>query len=259
MKIPEGAVKEVLGGCDRGYDLPERTPKELEMRIGWTKIGNGEVVEEEVLNGTFEVPYPYVEAEEVADRPQLRKETLEATDVVGFGYESDGRESEAKEFDVGSEGSSEAGGFQMQKSRLEKAQAKYEKRVLHEFRYQMQTSNPERVAFVDMEFMEMSGFCREGIGSERRSIRDCVFNEQTGKLEDKMIMSWSTLEYMRENLGGRETEYSFDTIVKLAEWHVKGKYPPMIARLPRELAWAFRAEDGAKIHLDTTMCSRWCR
>ena len=23
LKIPEGAVKEVLGGCDRGYDLPE--------------------------------------------------------------------------------------------------------------------------------------------------------------------------------------------------------------------------------------------
>ena len=41
-------------------------------------------------------------------RPQLRKETMEAIDVVGFGYESDGRESEAKEFDVGSEGSSEA-------------------------------------------------------------------------------------------------------------------------------------------------------
>ena len=169
------------------------------MRIGWAKIGNGEVVEEEALNGTFEVPYPYVKAEEVAVRPQLRKETLEATDVVGFGYESDGRESEAKEFDVGSERSSEAGVFQTQKSRLEKAQAKYEKRVLHEFRYQMQTSNPERVAFVDMEFMEMSGFCREGMGAERRMIRDGVFNEQTWKLEDKMIMSGSTLEYMREN------------------------------------------------------------
>ena len=57
---------------------------------------------------------------------------------MGFGYESDGRESEAKEFDVRSEGSSEAGGFQKQTTRLEKAQAKYEKRVLHEFRYQMQ-------------------------------------------------------------------------------------------------------------------------
>ena len=79
-------------------------------------------------------------------------------------------------------------------------------------------------------------------------IRDGVFNEQTGKFEDQSIMSGSTLKFMRDNYGGREAEYSFDTIVKLAEWHVKGKYPRMIARLPRELAWAFRAEDGAKIH-----------
>ena len=86
------------------------------------------------------------------------------------------------------------------------------------------------------------------MGAERSSIRDGVFNEQTGKLEDKMIMSGSTLEYMRENWGGREAEYSFDTIVKLAEWQVKGKYPRMIARLPREVAWAFWAEDRAKIH-----------
>ena len=163
LKIPEGVVREVLGGWDRGYDLPDGTPKELEMRIAWAKIGNGEVIEDEVLNGVFEVPYPYVKVEEVAVQPLLRKETLEASDVVGFGYESDGRESEAKEFDVGSDGSSEAGGFQKQTTRWEKAQAKYEKRVLHEFRYQIQTSNPERVAFVDMEFMEMSGFCREGM------------------------------------------------------------------------------------------------
>ena len=100
---------------------------------------------------------------------------------------------------MGSEGSSEAGGFQTQKTRWEKAQAKYEKRVLHDFRYQMQTSNPERVAFVDMEFMEMSGFCRDGIGGEKSTIRDGVFNEQTGKLEDQVFMSGSTLEYMREN------------------------------------------------------------
>ena len=77
---------------------------------------------------------------------------------------------------------------------------------------------------------------------------DGVFNEQTGKLEYKMIMSGSTLEYVRENCGGREAEFSFDTIVKLPEWHVKVKYPRMIARLPRELAWAFRADDGAKVH-----------
>ena len=54
---------------------------------------------------------------------------------------------------------------------------------MSDFRYQMQTGNPERVTFVDMEFMEMSGFCRDGIGVERRTIRDGVFNEQTGKLE----------------------------------------------------------------------------
>ena len=40
LKIPEVAVKDVLGGCDRGYDLPEGTPKELEMRIGWPKLGD---------------------------------------------------------------------------------------------------------------------------------------------------------------------------------------------------------------------------
>ena len=192
LKIPEGAVREVLGGSDRGYDLPEGTPKE------WAKIGSGEVVEEEVLSGTFTVPYPYVKAEEVEARPQLRKETLEATDVVGFGYESDGRESEAKEFDLRSEGSSEAGGFQTHKTRWEKAQAKYEKRVLHDFRYQKQTSNPDRVVFVDMEFMEMSGFCRDCIGGEKSTIRDGVFNEHTGKLEDQVFMSGSTLEYMRD-------------------------------------------------------------
>ena len=40
----------------------------------------------------------------------------------------------------------------------------------------MQTSNPERVAFVDMEFLEISGFCRDGIGVEKSAIRDGVFN-----------------------------------------------------------------------------------
>ena len=61
------------------------------MKIGWARIGTGEVVEEEVLNGTFTVQYPYVKAEEVAARPQLRKETLELLEVMGFGYESDRR------------------------------------------------------------------------------------------------------------------------------------------------------------------------
>ena len=79
----------------------------------------------------------------------------------------------------------------------------------------MQTGNPERVAFVDMEFMEMSVFCLDGIGEERRTIRDGVFNEQTWKLEDQSIMSGSTLEYMRENWGAREAVYGFDTIVQL--------------------------------------------
>ena len=87
LKIPEGVVSEVLGGSDRGDDLPEGTPNELEMRIGWAKIGSGEVVEKEVFNGIFTVPYPYVRAEEVAARPQLKRETLEAREVVGFGYE----------------------------------------------------------------------------------------------------------------------------------------------------------------------------
>ena len=71
LKIPEGAVREVLGGCDGGYDLPEGTPKELEMKIGWAKVGNGEAIEEELLNGTFVVPYPYVKGEEVAARPAM--------------------------------------------------------------------------------------------------------------------------------------------------------------------------------------------
>ena len=62
-----------------------------------------------MLNGIFTVPYPYVRAEEVAARPQLKKETLEATDVVGFGYESDVRESEAKEFGAKSEAGSNGG------------------------------------------------------------------------------------------------------------------------------------------------------
>ena len=71
-------------------------------------------------------------------------------------------------------------------------QAKFEKMVLSDFRYQMQTGNQERVAFVDIEFMKMSGFCREGIVEELRMIWDGVFNEQTGKLNDQSIMSGST-------------------------------------------------------------------
>ena len=114
--------------------------------------------------------------------------------------------------------------------------------------YQMQTWNQERVAFVDMEFMEMSGFCLDGIGVEKKTIRDGVFNEQMVRIEDKTIMSGSILEFMRYNWGGREAEYSFDTTIMLAEWHVKVKYPRMLARLPRELAWSFQVEDWVKIH-----------
>ena len=38
LKITDGVMRVALGGSDRGYDLPEGTPKELEMRIGWAKI-----------------------------------------------------------------------------------------------------------------------------------------------------------------------------------------------------------------------------
>ena len=149
------------------------------MRIEWVKINEKAEVEEEVLNGLFVVPYPYVKAEEVAARPHLRKETLEATEVVGFGYESDERAREAKKFgarsDVGSDDES-AEGYQSAKTLSYNVQAKYEKRVLNDFRYQMQTGNQERVAFVDMEFMEVSGFCRDDIGGEKKMIWDGVFN-----------------------------------------------------------------------------------
>ena len=36
--------------------------------------------------------------------------------------------------------------------------------VLNDFRYQIQTGNQERVVFVDTKFIEMSRFCRDGIG-----------------------------------------------------------------------------------------------
>ena len=79
------------------------------MRIGWDKISDKMELEEEVLNGQFVVPYPYVKAGEVAALPHLRKELLETTEVVGFGYESDGRDSEAKEIGTKSEAGSVAG------------------------------------------------------------------------------------------------------------------------------------------------------
>ena len=92
----------------------------------------------------------------------LTSELLENMEVVGFGYESDGRDSEAKELGSKSEAGAVAepkeDGYQTASTRWEKVQAKFEKRVLSDFRYQMQTENQERVAFVDMEFMEKSWF-----------------------------------------------------------------------------------------------------
>ena len=92
------------------------------------------------------------------------------------------RESEAKEFGAMSETGSSVeseDGYQPAKTRWEKVQAKHERMALNDFRYQMQTGNTESVAFVDMEFMEMSGFCRDSIGGDSRTILDGVFNEQT--------------------------------------------------------------------------------
>ena len=51
---------------------------------------------------------------------------------------------------------------------------------------------------VDMEFMEMTGFCREAIGGERRMILHGVFNEQTWKLENQLIMSEHVGLYARQ-------------------------------------------------------------
>ena len=87
LKIPEGVVREVLSVNDLGYELPDGTAKELEMRIGWAKINEKAEIDEEVLNGLFAVLYPYVMTGEVVARPHLRKELLETTEVVGFGYE----------------------------------------------------------------------------------------------------------------------------------------------------------------------------
>ena len=56
FKIPEGVVREVLGGNDRGYELPDVTAKALKM-TGLAKINEKTEVEEDVLNGLFVVPY----------------------------------------------------------------------------------------------------------------------------------------------------------------------------------------------------------
>ena len=50
---------------------------------------------------------------------------------------------------------------------------------------------------------EAVGFCREGLGGENRMIRDGLFSEDTGRIEDQFIMSWSTLEYLNANWSKR--------------------------------------------------------
>ena len=54
------------------------------------------------------VPYPYVNNGEVVARPHLRNGLLEITEAVGFIYENDGRDSDAKEFGTRSEAGSVA-------------------------------------------------------------------------------------------------------------------------------------------------------
>ena len=127
-------MREVLSGNDRGYGLPEGVSKELEMRIGWDKISDKMELEEEVVNGQFVVPYPYVKEVDVLVRPHLRKELLETTEVVSLGYESDGRGREAKKFGTKSEAGTvaepEEDGFHTIRTRWENVHAKFEKGVL---------------------------------------------------------------------------------------------------------------------------------
>ena len=54
-------------------------------------------------------------------------------------------------------------------------------------------------------------------------------------------MSGNTLEFLNDNWSIKEKELNFEKPVKVAEWNFKWKYPRMIARLPRELEWAYRA------------------
>ena len=55
-----------------------------------------------------------------------------------------------------------------------------------------------------MEFVEVSGFCRDGLGVEKRMIRDVVFSEENWRFEDQFIMNGSTLEYLRDNWSTKE-------------------------------------------------------
>ena len=56
---------------------------------------------------------------------------------------------------------------------------------------------------------------------ERQTIRDGVHDETTRRFEDRFIMIGSTLDYVRNNLSTKEKEFSFEMLMKLAEWHVK--------------------------------------
>ena len=120
-------------------------------------------------------------------------------------------------------------------------------REMRDFKIPMQTWYQGGVAFVDMEFMEVSGFCQKSFGGEKGMISDGVFSEETGRFEDQFIMSWSTLEYLNDNWSTKEKEFNFETLVKVVEWRINGKYTRMIARLPIELAWAYHAEERGNI------------
>ena len=69
-------------------------------------------------------------------------------------------------------------------------------------------------------------------------IRDGLFSEDTGRIEDQFIMSGSSLERLKDKRSTKEKGFKLEKLVKEAERHIKGKYPRMIARLPRETGWA---------------------
>ena len=74
-------------------------------------------------------------------------------------------------------------------------------------------------------------------------ILDVVFSEENWRFEDQFIMNGSTLEYLKDNWSTKEKEFNFEKLVNVAKWLINGKYPRMIARLPKELARAYRAEE----------------
>ena len=123
------------------------------------------------------------------ERPRARNEVLELKDVIVFDYESYGRSSEAGEYAVKNIADMAVDQvdewFQrVPKPKCEMIHGKKAAREMRDFKIPMQTGNPEGVEFVNMEFMELSGFCREGLGGEKRMIRDGVYKEETGRFED---------------------------------------------------------------------------